>query len=92
MNWPFRDKPDRIRRWMTAKGFSGSLYNATNDFFKSRNLVDKGSLYDNIRHRMNELGYTGTITDQLKAFFKDTNGRDGDDAERMFWNVLSNDF
>lgn len=92
MNLPFEDKPYNIQRWMNNKGFPGKVVDSTENFFKSKNTSDAGSLYDNIRMRLNTLGYTGTIKDQLNAFFTAKTGIGGPDGERRFWGNLGGDF
>lgn len=89
----FCGKPEKINRWMSAKGFTGTLSNSVINYFKSKSGIQSNNLYDHLRKTLLDLGYIGTIPDQLNSFFENKTGiLNRDDAERYFWDNDSLDF
>ena len=62
------DPPGRVRdlwaRWLTAKGFNGSVQEQEQAYLESRG-------YDNWSDYLASLGYTGHINEQEREFWKD---------------------
>lgn len=82
----FADKPSNIRRWLAAKGYNGSTYDALNAYFGSLSTLSRGTLEDNINDVLSNQGYSGTLDDKLNAFFTTKTGQGNRrDAERAFW-------
>lgn len=82
----FAAKPSDIKRWLSAKGYNGTTYDALNSYFKTLSTVTNGTLEDDINDVLARQGYEGNLENKLNAFFTAKTGQGNRrDAERSFW-------
>lgn len=88
----FSCKPSLMKQWLNAKGYSGSLNDAFNNYIQSGSTLTRGSVEDHLANRLYAAGYSGILEDMLTTMFiSNTTKSNRADAEREFFQDSTKD-